>query len=360
MTKIFAHLMLWFGGTNHINVGYSSTDPAQIHKQITDMISRGINGVIIDWYGPNNSIDQATKLVMAEAEQHPGFEFSIMVDTGAIKWNSCSGCNPEQAFIQQLQYVEQTYFPSKAYSRINGAPVVSNFSVQYDYSIDWKVVSAALSSKPAFIYQNSDAFTRSPTAGGYSWIQPTLPDYGLAYLDNFYKTSMGHPNEDAFGATYKGFNDTVGAWGSKRIMNQQCGQTWLQTFAKINSLYKSGKQLPYLQLVTWNDYEEGTEIESGIDPCFRLSASVRGNTLSWTIAGNENVVDHYAIYDSPDGTNLKHLADLAPGNRSVNLCSYGLSQSVHQLFVQEVSRPSLANRLPPAVKYTPSCAGRSK
>src|SRR5579864_1207971 len=87
-TKIYAHLMLWFGGSNHMNVGYSSTDPAQVARQIRDMISRGINGVIIDWYGPNNSIDQATQLVMAEAERHPGFTFAIMVDQGAIKWDS--------------------------------------------------------------------------------------------------------------------------------------------------------------------------------------------------------------------------------------------------------------------------------
>src|SRR5512135_2720601 len=50
-TKVYAHLLLWFGPSNHMNVGYSSADPRQVHKQITDMISRGIDGVIVDWYG---------------------------------------------------------------------------------------------------------------------------------------------------------------------------------------------------------------------------------------------------------------------------------------------------------------------
>src|SRR6266851_1412261 len=102
-TKVYAHLMVWFGGSNHMNVGYSSTDAAHVHTQITDMISRGINGVIIDWYGPNNNEDQATKLVMAEAETHPGFSFAIMIDQGAIKWDSCSGCSPQQALVSDLQ-----------------------------------------------------------------------------------------------------------------------------------------------------------------------------------------------------------------------------------------------------------------
>src|SRR4029077_11852247 len=50
-TKIYAHMMVWFGGSNHMNVGYNSADAGQVHSQITDMISRGIDGVIIDWYG---------------------------------------------------------------------------------------------------------------------------------------------------------------------------------------------------------------------------------------------------------------------------------------------------------------------
>ena len=59
--------------------------------------------------------------------------------------------------------------------------------------------------------------------------------------------------------------------------------------------------------MTWNDYEEGTEIESGIDNCLTLSASVAANTLQWTIIGNENTVDHYSVYISSDGENLMPL-----------------------------------------------------
>jgi len=77
-TKVYAQLLVWFGQSDHIDVGYNSADPDQVHRQITDMISRGIDGVIVDWYGPNNSIDNATQLVMLEAEK-PGFSFSIMI-----------------------------------------------------------------------------------------------------------------------------------------------------------------------------------------------------------------------------------------------------------------------------------------
>src|SRR6266576_3666723 len=353
-TKVYAHLLLWFGGSNHMNVGYSSTDAKQIHRQITDMISRGIDGVIVDWYGPNNSIDQATKLVMTEAEAHPGFTFAIMVDQGAIKWNSCSGCSPQQALISQLQYVEQTYFPSSAYMTLAGRPVVTNFNIDLSYSINWDDVSASLSTQPAFLFQNNSGFTHPLSEGSYSWVMPTTSDYGIGYLTSFYDTGM-LGNEQSVGASYKGFNDTLAAWGSSRIMGQQCGQTWLQTFSEINTLYNSGRQLPALQLVTWNDYEEGTEIESGVSNCLSFSASTASNSLRWTVKGQENTVDHYVAFVSTDGKNLMSLGQAYPGAGPLNLCSYSILDGTYTFYVQAIGKPGITNYMSSAVQAKLSC-----
>src|SRR4029077_10080540 len=271
------------------------TDPAQVKQQINDMISRGIDGVVMVWYGPNNSIDRAAQLVMHEAEAHPGFTFALMIDHGAILWNSCSGCNPQQALIQQMQYIEQTYFHSPAYLHLNGQPLITNFDIDLFYSIDWNAVRTALPSPPAFLFQNSAGFSHLLSDGSYSWVMPTTSDYGMSYLTDFSATGRGFPSEETWGASYKGFNDTLASWGSKRIMGQACGQTWLRTFSEINRRYNSTNQLPAMQLVTWNDYEEGTEIESGIDSCASVSASISGNSLQWSLAGNQNTIDHYRI-----------------------------------------------------------------
>lgn len=354
-SKVLAHLLLWFGGSNHMNVGYNSNDAAQVHRQINDMISRGIDGVIIDWYGPNNSIDNATKLVMAEAESHPGFTFAIMIDQGAIEWDSCPGCSPQAALINQLQYLEQTYFPSPAYMTIQGKPVVTNFNIDLSYSVDWNAANAALSTKPAFWFQNNDGFTHTLSGGSYSWVMPTTSDYGIGYLSSFYHAGMPFGNEQTVGATYKGFNDTLASWGSNRIMGQQCGQTWLQMFSEINALYGAGKQLPYVQLVTWNDYEEGTEIESGINNCLTISSSFTGKSLQWSIKGNENTVDHYVPYISTDGQNLMPLGQAAPGTSSLNLCSYSIPNGNYTAYVQAVGKPSFQNQMSGAVKLTLNC-----
>jgi hypothetical protein len=354
-TKLYAHMLLWFGQSSHMNVGYSSADSAQIKSQIDDMISRGIDGVIIDWYGPNNFIDQATQLVMAEAETHPGFTFAIMVDQGALEWDSCSGCSAQQALVNQLQYIEKTYFSSPAYMTRQGQPMVTNFNIDLSYSIDWNALSSNLSTHPLFLFQNNDGFSHVLSDGSYSWVMPTTTDYGMSYLSSFYDAGMSFPSEQTIGAAYKGFNDSLASWGSGRVMGQQCGQTWLQTFSEINGIYNAGKQLPDLQLVTWNDYEEATELESGIDNCLSVSGSVAGSALRWKTTGDENTVDHYTVYISPDGQNLMPLANMASGTDTLNLCSFPIPGGNYKLFVQAVGKPSLANQITGAIGYSPEC-----
>lgn len=353
-TKILAQMLLWFGQSNHMNVGYDSNDAAQVQRQISDMISRGIDGVIVDWYGPNNAIDQATQLVMHEAEKHAGFSFSIMIDAGAMA-NACSNCSPQQALTQLLQYVEQTYFPSPAYLTLQGQPVVTNFNIDRQNSLDWQQANAALHTPPRFLFQDADGFKHSMSDGSYSWVMPQYPNYGFDYLSGFYQTGMTFANLETMGAVYKGFNDALASWGSGRQMDQQCGQTWLQTFSRINGLYNQDRQLPYLQLVTWNDYEEGTEIESGIDNCFSLEASIAGNTLEWSIHGNENTIDHYSVYTGNNAETLTEVTELQPGAHSLDLCSLSLPKDNQLMFVQAVGKPSVANRMPDPVSYTPAC-----
>ena len=189
-TKVIAHFMPWWGDPRHINVGYNSHDPVQIHNQITDMISRGVDGVIIDWYGDKDYTDQTAKLVMNEAEQHPGFTFAIMVDKGAISLSACGGCNPQQTLIHQVQYVEQTYVPSSAYMRVNGRPVIANFDIDLHYVIDWKAVAAATSTNPDFIFQHSGGFTHTVSGGSYAWVIVNVTDFGMSYLTQFYQAGL--------------------------------------------------------------------------------------------------------------------------------------------------------------------------
>src|SRR5437879_3326778 len=112
-------------------------------------------------------------------------------------------------------------------------------------------------------------------------------------------------------------------------------------------------------VVTWNDYEEGTSIETGIDNCLSLTASVSGSTLSWNPSfsssnGSESTVKNYSIYDSSDGQNLTQVASIASGTHSIDLNTLNLAPGNHTLFVQAVGLPSIQNHITDPVFYSSS------
>jgi hypothetical protein len=350
-TRIYAHFMPWFGGANHVNVGYDSTDPAQVRRQVDDMISRGIRGAIVDWYGPNFSRENTTTLALkTEAESRGGsFEFAVMEDVGAL--NACAGtagCSVTGQMISDLTYAYNTYELSPAYMRIGGRPVVFFFGVE-KYSINWSLVRAGVPGSPMFITRNAGAFADANTDGGFAWIglSGNAFDNGVGYIDNFYVSSQTYPAKTLFGTGYKGFNDSIAAWAPSppRVLDQQCGATWLATLAEAGRYYSTTSQLPALQLVTWNDYEEGTEVESGIDNCVSLSAAVSGASLSWTVTGSEATIDHYTVFISADGQKLMPLGNVAAGTRAFDLSNTNLVDGSYSVFVKAVGKPTIRNQM---------------
>jgi PKD repeat protein len=360
--KIYAHLVPWFGFGDHMNVGYVSSDALQVQKQVNDMLSRGLDGAVIDWYGRGESsrhfasYDQATQAFMHQSELHSGFSFAIMHDAGALK--TCAGalgCDVTQTLIDDLNYANVTYSNSPAYLRSAGRPVLYFFGHEA-YSIDWTRVRAGVAGNPLFIFRNGSGFTKLESGGAFSWIAPETVGatnlMALNYLDGFYKAALAFPTAYSTGSGYKGFNDTLALWGSNRIIGQQCGQTWLTSIAEAGKYYSAARQLPGIQLVTWNDYEEGSEIESGIDNCVTVSAAVNGTVVSWSITGQINTLDHFRIFVSQDGQNLMPLADSPTTAASLDLAPFGLNSGNYIIFVEAMGKPSLTNKMSAGVQIT--------
>jgi hypothetical protein len=349
-TKIYVHVQPWWGESSHINIGYNSADPAQVKLQINDMISRGIDGLVLDWYGPTNTQENnALIAIMNEAQQHSGFEFAACEDAGALT----GAADVTTKLISDVNYIYSTFEQSPNYMRKNGRPVIILFGEE-TLSINWTQVAGSVQGNPLFIWRNNGGFTEPQSAGSFSWVGLTsnAADPGLAYLDSFYQTALTTVGKQTFGSGYKGFNDSIAPWGSHRLLDQQCGQTWLTTLADINNHYSSGNQLANIQIPTWNDYEEGTEIETGIDNCVSISASVTGQTLSWSISGQENTLHNYVIYATADGVNLVPLGTVNAGTHSADLSAYSLSAGSYTLYVQAVGQPSMLNHMSGAVAYS--------
>ena len=358
-TKIFAHLVGWFGGSGHMNVGYNSADPAQVHRQVEDMISRGIQGAILDWYGAANvSINQAAIALQKESEAHPEFQFAIMEDGGAL-FNSAvaNHCDVTDQLLSDLSYVANQFEGSPAYLRINQRPVVFMFGVE-SFFIDWNRILSSAANHPLLLFRGTEGFSGNVANGGFQWVDlssndPFDPE--LAAQDQFYADAVANPNRVSFGSAYKGFNDTLALWSTNRFIHQGCGQTWMATFSEIAKYYSAGHQLSALQLVTWNDYEEGTAIETGVDNCVYLTPSISKSTLNWTVAGgSESTIDHFTVFISADGQNLEKLGDVARGIHSFDLTHLGLATGTYIFYVKAVGLPSFQNKMSPAIAFHPA------
>jgi IPT/TIG domain len=411
-TALFAHYLPWFcmqaGSTatgtgtscnGHVQVGYNSDDAATVKAQMSDMQARGLQGPIIDWYGPNKQIENGTTLLVKSdlegrcAGTSCPLSFAINEDQGSIT-RSClmNGGGTDQtncilgALDSDFDYMNANFFPSPAYLRVDatnmsvsqgGRPVVFFFICEEcftnpspNWSYVWNQLRAHVLSYTTgtplmwFIFRNAGGFTHTQSDGAFAWINHygSNDPYGLVYLDNFYDTSLNYKTLQPWGASWKGFDNTNAPWKpTASITPQQCGNTWLQTFAEMthNNDYGNVNQLPFLQVVTWNDYDEGSEVETGIDNCLSLSASVDSTTLSWTptfsaSSGSENTIDHYAVYSTTDGQNLTLRATVPPGTHAIPLSSMTLASGSQTFYVEAIGKAGIINRMSNAVAYSPT------
>ena len=76
-----------------------------------------------------------------------------------------------------------------------------------------------------------------------------------------------YPDKLTVGAAWPGFNDTLAGWSRNRHMSSRCGRTFDESLHLYRRYFNASHPLPFLMIVTWNDYEEGTAIERGIDTC---------------------------------------------------------------------------------------------
>jgi len=394
-TKIFAEWQAWWchqtsnelNGTlnpdtsqhscsSHIDIGYSNTQ-AQVTAEVNDMMSRGFAGAIIDWNGPGTISDTSAGFLRTAAAATGGqFQFAIMIDKGAF-----GGCASNSACtstgITRVQDVMSRYASSTAYMKMSdGRPMIFFFvdggTSPNNTQIDWASLKASSGGNPVFLGDGKGNFSFMDGAYGWENVVLTGDRTGVTYLDQFYQSSTSAANASklAAGATFKGFNDTLASWSpappnGPRINFQRCGQTWLNTFADTRKFYPPAtKPVNWLQAVTWDDYEEGSEIETGIDNCVSsVTGGVSGTSLSWktnfgpdpddpTLTGTEATVHHYTVFISTDGQNLMVLQDnITPGLNTLDLTQYGIGPGNYTLYVKAVGQPSIVNHMSGPIQY---------
>lgn len=267
----------WFGKPNHMNVGYSSQDRVVIQRQITDAKQLGIAGFVVNWYGPRHEFEDRAYATMQQVAAQNNFKVAIMYDED----DSNSG-NTTDAVLVDLQYAYDTYIsphasqPREPYLRYNGRPVI--FIFPKSNRTDWHRVRQMVDSwedRPLLIFEGVNAKYARDFDGFYAWVHPGREgwksdgsNWGEDYLDDFYTTMRSkYPDKIAIGAAWPGFNDKHASWSRNRKMDARCGRTFEDSLRVFRRFFTPEHQLPFLMIVTWNDYEEGTAIERGYANC---------------------------------------------------------------------------------------------
>lgn len=269
--KLLAVYMPWFGDHTHMDVGYSSEDPAILRKQIQQARHMGISAFIVDWYGESNPYSDHNFGLLQQAASESHFQVALLYNEAEDE--DAGATDAEIASLDKAykDYIGPAARYRDAYLTYNGHPMI--FIFPKSGHVDWNRVREHCSSwesPPVLIYKDQPAAQYADDfAGSYAWVQPGPggwaadgSNWGEAYLENFYKTMQNkHPDKLAVGGAWPGFDDSAAKWGLNRHMQTACGKTLDETLNFYQRFYDNAKPLPFLMIETWNDYEEGTAVE---------------------------------------------------------------------------------------------------
>ncbi len=237
---------------------YASNDPDVLAYQLLLMKYSGIDGVLIDWYGSSDwndyKINRINAEALIEALNETGLKFAIVYEDRTIPevLKKDASIDRVEAGIADMNYLETNYFSRESYIHIDGRPLLLVFGpIEFRQASDWEELFAPLSPEPLLLVLNGKSNeTRPVSSGEYIWV-----DQGS--LDVKYGNKNQH---DVFiGGAYPGFLDYYkeGGWGEGYFtIDHQLGKTFGETLLKAKNA-----GVDYLQLITWNDYGEGTMIE---------------------------------------------------------------------------------------------------
>lgn len=269
----------WFGGQGHINVGYSSQDRTVLERQIVSAKQLGISGFVVNWYGQQHRFEDNSYALLQQlaGADNEGFKVALMYDE-----NDSDPANATDVVLSDLNYAYQRYIarasqvPNSAYLRYNGQPVV--FIFPKGGNTDWNRVRESVNhwdDRPLLIYKDPNEKWAGAFDGFYAWVQPGKDgwrrdgsNWGQQYLDYFYSTmTRSYPQKLAVGGAWPGFNDNRASWSRNRHMDPRCGRTLEDSLQMFRRYYDSSRPLPFLMIETWNDYEEGTNVEGSPHVC---------------------------------------------------------------------------------------------
>jgi hypothetical protein len=255
---------------------YDSADPAVLEYHVLLMKLAGIDGVIVDWYGMDNYLDYGINnqhtAALFNFTRKAGLKFSLCYEDQTIQQEINGGylaATDALSHAQQtLRYVETNYFNQPSFLRWSNQPVFLNFGPQYfKNNSDWQSIFSLLNAtnQPAFFTEDN----RLPAgSGAFNWPPMWLSQapgtrgvLSIAALEN-YLSGFDQKAETwpAFiSSAWPRFHDIYQPAGVRNYwgyLGDRSGDTFRETLTHAMTNASA-----IVQIVTWNDFGEGTVVE---------------------------------------------------------------------------------------------------
>ncbi len=250
---------------------YDSGDPDALDCHVLLMKMAGIDGIFVDWYGTDDYLDygliQRNTLALIRAVKKAHLRYAVVYEDQTLPKLIAGHVIPEADAVAHgrrlMAWLQAHWFSDPAYLTLDNRPVFLVFGSGYYSGDQWNQIFACLPRPPLFFTEED---RRAPAVGGFAWPQPQGgAAQSVLALDRFYAAAPSWPQ--FLPAAWPRFNDIyaqVGVQPSYGLIDDREGQTYSETLERA---LKSGAAV--IQLVTWNDWGEGTQIEPSVEVGYR-------------------------------------------------------------------------------------------
>ena len=246
---------------------YDSADPHVLECHLLQMKLAGVDGVIADWYGISGAADygeihEATKALF-EATARFGMRFVACYEDRTVGYLLENGLLNEEDVTDHLadtvRWMDGAWFGAPHYATIDGRPLLLNFGpISVHDPGAWARALGAAAPRPA-LFSLHHLWRGIGADGGFAWVhpgvwagEPTASEIVRRLRAVFDRTSAD-PDRVIVSAV-PGFEDVYDE--SFPSLDHRDGATFRESLGVcLDGPWR------VVQLVTWNDYGEGTMIE---------------------------------------------------------------------------------------------------
>ena len=254
---------------------YDSSQSDVVEYHMLTALAAKVDGFFVDWYGINSEEEKGFGTLL-DAAARIGFKLCVCFEDKAMFGYGYNVRTRDEAVrnaVSNLNYVLETHGAHPAYLRIDGVPVVINFSWSepadsvkpkadgFSAAEYGRILSEVRKKHPVYFVHDYHTHIRESYWDVSDNVYPWLDVNGEA-LDHFYSEARQRYRARQIrfvtSLVYPGFDNTgVWGWGDGPFVTpRRDGAFYSESWGRAIS-----NNVRFVQIATWNDFGEGATIE---------------------------------------------------------------------------------------------------